>query len=122
TTTVTLWFESDSEPLIILIEGVAFPATYDDSSTTSPGAATTQPLVKVRPRVAPASDRPSQIPDKPAIPVEARAAGGLRSIQPAAAEVQRARYDGHSPWPATDRVVLSDGQRRQFSRFGSGLR
>jgi hypothetical protein len=120
TTTVTLWLESDSEPLIILIEGVSAPATYDDSSTGRPGAIA-QPLVKLRPRVAPDGDRPPQIPDKPAIPVEARA-GGLRSIQPLASDVQRARYDGHAPWPATDRAALSDAGRRQFSPSGSGLR
>src|SRR5262245_48861432 len=95
-TTITLWFESDSEPLIVLIEGVAGPTNYDDSLTTGARGSYPKGLVQMRPRIAPdANERSPQLYDTSAIPD-----GRLSGNRLPAPAVQRARYDGHSLWPA----------------------
>src|SRR5262245_55451706 len=116
-TTVTLWFERDSEPLIILIEGVSAPATYDDSLSGHAGATAVQFVVPIRPRSAPTGNaRSPPHYDKSAIPIGARDPGSRPGTRSPAPVVQRARYDGHSLWPATERAALRDGSlRRQYA-------
>lgn len=109
-TTVTLWFENATEPLIYRVQTVS-PAARSKGSAMNKdelaeeSSGTGQPIEITGQTTLPAViNRSPQVSERPAVPEGTRAIKRLSGAKPAAA-APPARYDGHSQWPATGRTA-----------------
>jgi Pilus formation protein N terminal region len=109
-TTVTLWFEDSPEPLIYLVDVVLAPAGTSRGFTQNPDRDEAAQVGsygnrrKQESRTAANRQRPSNTVKPAAVDTHLPPANLALQRQPTGMPL-RGRYDGHTPWPKSDRKM-----------------
>jgi len=124
-TTVSLWFEDESEPLVVYVEtkgGLASPKASaqiqnlkaEESSATAISLGNSG-----QGSISDANGRISQVLELPAVPIGAPAMKTAPGTRTTAVAAPQSRYDGHALWPASDRS--EPGRRIPVGPYGGRL-
>jgi Flp pilus assembly secretin CpaC len=105
-TTLTLWFDEASEPLVMQVESLGNPANFEapmaigqKGESGRSGIMQTGKQERQRPNTA-AAVRSPQVVSTAAVPSAQRPAKNHPPVQRTMAPAPQARYDGHASWPA----------------------